>query len=97
VITTPTPYSNWEVWVEVIDHKRLMKFVLLRGVSIRRLAEICDLKSHTYLARVLRGEAKTLNAEAVVRLCHFLELPQDEFFVTRSSGKPGRPSQRKAA
>lgn len=76
-----------EVWMELLDRKKLAKLMLIQEVSQRQVAEAAGWKSHSYLGRLLRGEAKTLENDHAVRIAHFLGVGTDDLFVSRSSSE----------
>lgn len=92
-----TETSLGEVWMQVRDHRKLARLVLIQGVTQRQLAEALGHKSHTYIGRVLMGEKKTMTTEAAIRLCHFLQVPVDDFFMTKSSKNPRQVVRKNAA
>jgi transcriptional regulator with XRE-family HTH domain len=53
------------------------------GVSQRELARAAGWRSHTYMRRLISGEAKTLNTDPALRIAHYLHLDVDDLFVTR--------------
>lgn len=79
-----------ELYMIVRDHKKFASVVLVQGISQRELAEAAGWDSHTYLGRLLRGEAKTLSDEAALRIAHKLGLPVDMLFITVVSEKTGQ-------
>lgn len=72
------------------DPKLLLSIMLVQDVSQRELARAVGWKSHSYLGRLLRGEVKTLDGDAALRIAHRLGLPVDSLFLTRVTGKSGR-------
>lgn len=74
----------------VRDHKKFASVVLCQEISHRELAEAAGWQSHTYLGRLLRGEAKTLSDQAALRIAHRLGMPVDMLFVTVVSKETGR-------
>lgn len=76
--------------------KQLLKLLLIQEVSQRTLAEGIGWRSHSYLGRLLRGEVKTLDPEAAVRIAHYLGVGVDDLFVTRSSTDGGRSVARQS-
>lgn len=47
--------------MEVRDVKKLQRLMIVQDVSQRQLAVVAGYKTHTYMGKILRGEAKTLN------------------------------------
>ncbi|PZT94661.1 MAG: XRE family transcriptional regulator [Gordonia sp. (in: high G+C Gram-positive bacteria)] len=88
-----------ELYMILKDHKKLMSILIVQEISQRELARAAGWKSHSYMGRLLRGEAKTLDAEAAVRIAHRLGLPLEHLFLTVVSEKTGsdvRSSEPKA-
>lgn len=94
-IATWTPPT--EVWMELLDRKKLAKLMLIQEVSQRQVAEAAGWRSHSYLGRLLRGEAKTLENDHAVRIAHFLGVGTDDLFVSRSSSDSRHSGKRSAA
>ncbi|HLR97222.1 MAG TPA: helix-turn-helix transcriptional regulator [Jiangellaceae bacterium] len=86
-----------EVWMELLDRKKLAKLMLIQEVSQRQVAEAAGWRSHSYLGRLLRGEAKTLENDHAVRIAHFLGVGTDDLFVSRSSSASRHSGTRSAA
>lgn len=78
-----------ELYMILKDHKKLMSILIVQEISQRELARAAGWKSHSYMGRLLRGEAKTLDAEAAVRIAHRLGLPLEHLFLTVVSEKTG--------
>lgn len=85
-----------ELYMEVRDHTKFASVVLVQDISQRELAEAAGWNSHTYLGRLLRGEAKTLSDEAALRIAHKLGMPVDMLFLTVVSEKTGQAVQTKS-
>lgn len=85
-----------EVWME-IDRVKLAKLALIQEASHREIAEAAGWGSHSYVSRLMRGEAKSVSPEAAVRIALFFGVPVDYLFVPKSSKKIGRVVQRGAA
>jgi transcriptional regulator with XRE-family HTH domain len=76
-----------EIWMEVIDPKKIAKLMVIQEVSGRKVAEAAGWRSHTYLQRLLKGTAKTLEPEHAVRIALFFGVGTDDLFVARSSSE----------
>jgi hypothetical protein len=87
-MTHPDSYLG-ELFMILKDRKQLASVMIVQGVSQRELAKAAGWKSHSYLGRLLRGEVKTLDPDAALRIAHRLGLPVDLLFLTRVSQKPG--------
>lgn len=71
--------------MELHNRKRLAKLMLIQGASQRQVAEAAGWRSHSYLGRLLRGEVKTLDPEAALRIAVFFGVGVDDLFVARVS------------
>ena len=80
-----TAHHLGEVWMELIDRKRLAKLMLIQGVSQRELAKAAGWHSHSYLGRLLRGDVKTLEVEPAARIANALGVGVDDLFMVRVS------------
>lgn len=77
--------------------KRLATLMVIHGTSQRDVAEAAAWRSHSYLGRLLRGDAKTLDNDAAVRIAHFFGVAVNDLFVSRSSSDSVRSVKRGAA
>lgn len=87
-MTTATiRYKAPEVWMEVLDPKRIAKLMVIQGVSARAVARAAGWKSHTYMQRILKGDpaAKTVTPESAARIALFFGVGIDDLFVARTS------------
>lgn len=85
----PTDDEPGELFMILKDRKQLASVMIVQGISQRELAKAAGWKSHSYLGRLLRGEVKTLDGDAALRIAHKLGLPVDMLFLTRVSEKTG--------
>ncbi len=92
-----TPQSGvlGEVYMELTDRKKLMKLMVIQEETQRSLSAAAGWRSHSYLGRLLRGEKKTLDTDAALRIAHKLGVPIDDLFVTRVDSNPVRSGQKK--
>lgn len=86
-----------DVWMELIDRKRLVRLMRIRKVSQRQLATAAGWKSHSYVGRLLRGEVKTLDADPALRIAFYLQSPVDDLFMTNVDSKAVHFGQRSGA
>lgn len=93
LIKSPNPIG--EIWMEVRDVKKLQRLMIVQEVSQRQLALVAGYKTHTYMGKLLRGEAKTLNPEPALRIAKFLGVGVEDLFLTRVSSNPVRSGQQK--
>lgn len=89
--------SLGEVWMQVRDHRKLARLAVIQDISHRQLAEAVGWKAHSYVGRILRGEVKTVDPEAAVRIAHLFGVAVDDLFLTRSSKNPGHNVRGNAA
>ncbi|WLP90221.1 helix-turn-helix transcriptional regulator [Gordonia sp. NB41Y] len=90
---TRTESEVGELYMILRDRKKLASILIVQDISQRELARAAGWKSHSYMGRLLRGEAKTVDAEAAVRISHRLGLPLEHLFLTVVSEKTGSPVQ----
>lgn len=83
--------------MEIKSLKRLRTLMEIHELSGRDLAEIAGYKSHTYMARVLRGEYKVLGNEHALRLAAFFKVGLDDLFVVRVSSSTEENEESDAA
>lgn len=92
-IATVTPIRPTEVWMILRDLKQLKKLMVIQGepdrpISGRELARVAGYRSHTYMQRILRGEAKTLDPEPALRIAQFFGVGVDDLFLVGTSTNP---------
>lgn len=73
-----------DIWMEVRDRKLLLKLMAIQGVSQRELARAAGWKVHSYMNRLVRGEAKNLETDPALRIAHYLGVGVDDIFLTKS-------------
>lgn len=81
---------SFEVYMRLIDRKRLARLIAIKEVSKREVARAAGWKSHTYLLRLLSGEATTCEVEHAVKIARFLEVGTDDLFIAKVSGSKDR-------
>lgn len=84
-----------ELWMELKDRHMLADLLEEQEKSARHLARIAGYRSHTYIQRLLRGEAKTIDLQPAARIAYDLGVPLSHLFRTRVSGDRARSDQRK--
>ena len=77
------------------DRKQLAKLMVIQGASQRQVAEAAQWRSHSYLGRLLRGEVKTLDPDAAIRIACFFGVGVDDLFVARVSSDTGQREPRR--
>lgn len=88
-----------EVYMEVRDRKKLARLMIVQEETQRSLSQAAGWRSHSYLGRLLRGQVKTLDTDAALRIAHKLRVPVDDLFITRVDSNPGqdRPKKKSSA
>lgn len=69
------------------DRKQLAKLMVIQGVSARGLAKAAGWKSHSYMNRLLSGDARTLEVEPAVRIAKHLGVGVDDLFLAKTSSE----------
>lgn len=82
-----------EVYMELLDRKRLARLMVIQGVSQRELAKAAGWNSHSYLGRLLAGEVKTLKTDPALRIAHKLQVGVDDLFLTKMDSPAVQPGQ----
>lgn len=91
--STPQRVPIGEVYMELRDRKKLARLMVIQEETHRSLSFAAGWKSHSYLGRLLRGEVKTLDTDAALRIAHRLRVPVDDLFVIRVDSNTGRNEQ----
>lgn len=86
-----------EIWMQLKDRKQLAKLMTIQGVSARQLATQAGWRSHSYMNRLLNGQATTLEVEPAVRIAKYLGVGTDDLFVTRASTDQRQSGKRRSA
>lgn len=81
LITAPPTVGA--IWMELINREKLVRRMEAMGVSQRELARAAGWKSHSYMRRLINGEANTLTTDPALRIAHYLHLDVDDIFATR--------------
>lgn len=79
------------------DPKQLAKLMVIQGCSAREMARVAGWKSHTYMQRLLRGEAKTLEVEPAARIAKHLGVGVDDLFLVKISTCTGQNAKSRSA
>jgi transcriptional regulator with XRE-family HTH domain len=75
--------------MRVQDPKKIRKLLLIQDATQRELAEAAGWQSHSYVARLLTGEIKTVTPERAARIARFFGVGIDDLFVPRLSTDAG--------
>lgn len=84
-INPSTPAPIGDLWMELRDRKKLARLMIVQDVTQRELAQVAGWKTHSYLGRLIRGQAKTLNPEPALRIAHHLGVGVEDLFLTKVS------------
>lgn len=71
--------------MKIQDPKRIRKLMLIQEISQRELCTVIGWKSHSYLGRILRGEIKTIDPDAAVKIAATLGVGIDDLFLPQVS------------
>lgn len=83
--------------MRVSDPKKIRKLMLIQDATQRQLAEAAGWQSHSYVARLLSGEIKTVTPERAARIARFFGVGIDDLFVPRLSTDAGRSVKKDVA
>lgn len=97
VMSTITPIKLPEIWMELRDRTLLAELMETHNVSARQMSREVGWKSHTYMQRLLRGQAKNVEPVAAARIAYRLKVPFNLLFATRVSGEPAQSARKKVA
>jgi transcriptional regulator with XRE-family HTH domain len=76
--------------MQVRDHRKLARLMLIQDVSQRDMATALGWKSHSYIGRIMRGTIRSVDPDAAVRIAHILGVAVDDLFITRASSLSGQ-------
>jgi transcriptional regulator with XRE-family HTH domain len=71
--------------MQIKDRELLADLMKQQKRSGRDVAKAAGWKSHTYIQRLLRGEARTVEVEPACRIAVYLNRMPHELFVAKSS------------
>lgn len=77
--------------------KLLRRLIAIQELTLTDVANAAGWKAHSYVARLLSGEATTLKVEPATLIAKKLGVPVDELFVLKvasSAGQPTSPTSR---
>lgn len=83
--------------MRVLDPRKIRKLMLIQDVTQRDLADAAGWGSHSYVARILNGEIKTVTPDRAARIARHLGVGIDDLFVARLSSDGGPTSKRLSA
>lgn len=94
MLRSPEKLVLGEVYMEIRDRKKLARLMIIQEETHRSLSAAAGWKSHSYLGRLLRGEVKTLDTDAALRIAHKLRVPVDDLFVVKVDSNPVHTDKR---
>lgn len=97
MVNRTAPLVMGELWMQVRDHKKLARLMVVQEVSHRDLQKAVGWGSHSIVGRLVRGQLKSVTTEKALRIAEFLQVPVDDLFATRVSSNSGRTGQKKTA
>lgn len=96
-MSRPTRTKLPELYMKVLDPKKIVTLMVIRGINQRDLAAIAGWSSHSYLGRILRGEIKSIQPDPALRIAEYFKVPLNDLFVTRLSSDTAHSSKRQKA
>lgn len=86
------------LYMLVRDHKKLARLLVIQEISYRQLTDALGWgKSHSYVGRLCRGEVRSIDPEAALKIAHLLGASVDDLFVIKVASEAGRNGQDNAA
>ena len=92
-MTATLPRIDGDIWMLVRDHKKLARLLLIQDISHRQLADALGWKSHSYIGRLCRGQVRSVDRDAALRIAHLLQVAVDDLFEIKVSSKSGQNDQ----
>lgn len=86
-----------ELWMQLIDKKRLAKLMTIQEVSALMLARAAGWKSKTSVVRLLSGEYNSVDPAKAARIAKYLGVGIDDLFLVKISSDAGASDERKSA
>lgn len=86
-----------DLWMIIRDHKKLARLLVIQEISHRQLAQALGWKSHSYVGRLCRGEVRSIDGDAALRIAHLLKVSVDDLFVIKVSNQNAQLGQDVAA
>lgn len=72
------------------DARKLAKLMVIQDVTQRELAHAAGWRAHSYLQRLLKGEAKNVEPEPAARIANYLGVGVDDLFLVKVDTSNGR-------
>ena len=87
--TLPMNYRPPEMWMQLIDRKRLAKLMAIQEVSPLTLARAVGWRSKTSVVRLLNGDYNAVDSDKAARIAKFFGVGVDDLFVVKMSSGTG--------
>ncbi len=71
------------VWMILQDARKLAKLMVIQEVTQRELAHAAGWRAHSYLQRLLKGDAKNVEPEPAARIANYLGVGVDDLFLVK--------------
>jgi len=81
---------TFEVYMLLKDRKRLARLIEIQEVSKRSVARAAGWKSHSYLLRLISGQATTCEPEHAVRIATYLGVDVADLFTPKTASDQGQ-------
>lgn len=95
--TLPIRFQLPELWMQLIDKKRLAKLMTIQEVSPFMLARAAGWKSKTSVVRLLNGDYNSVDTDKAARIAKYLGVGVDDLFLVKISSDTGASEQRRSA
>lgn len=95
--TLPTRFQLPELWMQLIDRKRLAKLMTIQEVTPFMLARAAGWKSKTSIVRLLNGAYNSVDTDKAARIAKYLGVGIDDLFLTKVSSDTGDSDRRKVS
>ena len=95
----PTRTKLPEIYMKVLDPKKIQRLMVIQSVTYRELAEAVwgEGSTHSYLGRILRGEVKSIKPDRALRIAEYLGVGVDDLFVARLTSDTAQTGKRRRA
>lgn len=75
--------------MQLKDPRKLASLLIVNDVSQRQLAAAAGWgpNSHSFVARLIKGQSSSVSVESAVRIAHHLNVPVSSLFLTKLDSK----------
>lgn len=71
--------------MELTSRKRLAKLMVIQGISQRQLSEDIGWRSHSFMARLIKGTATSVSTDSACKIASRLGVGVDDLFLVKTS------------